>query len=225
MKLKPVPRHALFIIICMAIAVTGGCSALLPKPAAPPAFYTLDLAQPAPLAAARPRLPPPDAPTLVVTPPHAAAGFDSNRIVYTHEAHQLEYFAKSEWIDTPARMLAPLIVSTLANGGSFRAVLATPSAAAGDIKLDTEVVRLQQDFAVHPSRVRFTLRAAFVENKTRRVLAWREFDESVAAATEDPAGGVDAANSAVQRVLQALAALCMEAVANWSPTGAESTRP
>lgn len=46
-------------------------------------------------------------PTLIVSPPHAAAGFDSQRIMYLRQADQLEYFAHNEWIDTPARMLAP----------------------------------------------------------------------------------------------------------------------
>jgi cholesterol transport system auxiliary component len=66
-------------------------------------------------------------------------------------------------------------------------------------------VRLQQDFASQPSRVHFTLRAHLVDSATRRVLAWRVFDESVAAATDDPYGGVVAANRAVQTVLEQLA--------------------
>ena len=103
------------------------------------------------------------APTLIVNPPHAAAGFDSRRIIYVRELHKLEYFAHSEWVDTPARMLAPLIVAALENGGAFRAVVLTPSAASGDFRLDTEIVRLQHEFGTGPSRVRFTLRAYLVE--------------------------------------------------------------
>jgi cholesterol transport system auxiliary component len=61
--------------------------------------------------------------------------------------------------------------------------------------------------------VRFTLRAYIVDNTTRRVLAWREFDETVPAASEDPYGGVVAANSAVQTVLENLSAFCAEAAA------------
>jgi len=91
----------------------------------------------------------------------------------------------------------------------------TPSAAAGDLRLDTEVVRLQQDFASQPSGVRFTLRAYVVDNTTRRVLAWREFDETAAAASEDPYGGVVAANQVVQTVLGRLAVFCAEASGGW----------
>jgi cholesterol transport system auxiliary component len=151
------------------------------------------------------------APTLIVSPPHAAAGFDSQRIMYLRQPNQLEYFAHSEWIDTPARMLAPRIVTAVASSGAFRAVVQTPSPAAGEMRLDTEILRLQQEFLSAPSRVRFTLRAYLVESATRRVIASRDFDAAVAAASEDPHAGVVAADRAVQTVLENLSAFCAEA--------------
>ena len=204
------------------MTLIGGCGALLPKATPQSSFYSLDRASAEPRAT--PRVAPPgsiEAPTLVVNPPHAAAGFDSQRIIYVREAHKLEYFAHSEWVDTPARMLAPLIVAAAENGGTFRAVVLTPSAAAGDMRLDTEIARLQQNFDVQPSRVRFTLRAYMVDNVTREVLAWREFDETVAAASDDPYGGVVAANRAVQSVVDQLARFCTEAAGNWHRSAAD----
>ena len=149
--------------------------------------------------------------TLVVSPPHAAAGLDSRRIVYARRADQPEYFAHNEWIETPARMLAPLIVAALARSAAFRAVVQTPSPAGGELRLDTEVLRLQQEFMSVPSQVRFTLRAYVVESATRRVIATREFEVAVPAASDDPRGGVVAARRAVQIVLEELAQFCAEA--------------
>ncbi len=189
-----------------SLMALGACGTLRPVATPPPAFYALD----GPRGSA-PAEAPAAAPTLIVNPPHAAAGFDSQRIIYLREAHKLEYFAHSEWVDPPARMLAPLLVAAIDSTGAFRAVVPTPSAAAGDLRLDTEVVRLQHEFLTQPSRVRFTLRAHLVDDKTRRVLAWREFDTAVPAASEDPYGGVMAANRAVQNVLENLAAFCAEA--------------
>jgi cholesterol transport system auxiliary component len=157
------------------------------------------------------------APTLIVNPTTAAAGFDSQRIIYVREEHKLEYFANSEWVDPPARMLSPLLVSAVVKTGAFRAVVLTPSAAAGDLRLDTEIIRLQHEFQAQPSRVRFTLRAYLVENKGRRVLGWREFDVVVPAASENPYGGVVAANRAVQSVLADVAAFCAAAVRGTQP--------
>lgn len=197
------------------LLLASGCGGLSPKSAPPPSFYSLEAAgagaataASSPAGAVRAAN---AAPTLIVNPPHAAAGFDSRRIVYVRELHKLEYFAHSEWVDTPARMLAPLIVAALEHGAAFRAVVLTPSAASGDLRLDTEIVRLQHEFGAGPSRVRFTLRAYLVEVKSRRVLAWREFDASVPSGSEDPYGGVLAANRAIQTVLGEVAAFCSEA--------------
>ncbi|HJV27915.1 MAG TPA: ABC-type transport auxiliary lipoprotein family protein [Aromatoleum sp.] len=208
------------------LALAPGCSALRQTAAPPPGFYSLDDAH---LEARSPSASPAtfsiDKPTLIVNPPHAASGFDSQRIIYVREPHKLEYFARSEWVDTPARMLAPLIVSAVeTRGGAFRAVLLTPSAATGDLRLDTEITRLQHDFTSQPSRVRFTLRANLVDNRSRRVLALHEFDETVAAASETPYGGVIAANLAVQTVLEQLARFCADAAANWHRSGAEAPK-
>jgi cholesterol transport system auxiliary component len=126
-------------------------------------------------------------------------------------AHQLEHFAHSDWADTPARMLAPLIASAVQKGGGFRAVVPATSGMAAELRLDTEVLRLQQEFGGGPSRVRFTLRATLSDNKARQVISWREFDETIVSASEDAYGGVVAANRAVQLVMEQLARFCTSA--------------
>jgi cholesterol transport system auxiliary component len=200
---------AVFTLI--AVLLLAGCSGLLPKAPPPPAFYTLDASPPA--AARPPAARVASLPTLLVQSPQAAGGFDSTRIVYIRQPQRLEYFAHSEWVDTPARLLAPLIVGALQRSAAFGAVLAAPAAASGDLRLDTEILRLQQEFGTGaPSQVRFTLRATLVDTASRRVLGWREFDTTVAAASDDPYGGVVAARGAVQDVLAALAQFCSDAV-------------
>lgn len=211
--------------IMMLLLLAGGCGLLSPTTTPQPSQYSLDGARAEPRQAMRaPAAVPQAAPTLIVNPPHAAAGFDSRRMVYVREAHKREYFAYSEWVDTPARMIAPLIVAALEDSGAFRAVVMTPSAAAGNLRLDTEVIRLQHEFQAAPSRVRLTLRAHIVDNATRRVLAWREFDETVDAAGGNPYGGVLAANRAVQTLLQQLARFAAEAAKGWQPPAAENAK-
>lgn len=192
----------------LAILVLAGCSGLLSKPTALPSAHSLDRA--AVLTPVAPRLE--TAPTLIVNPPHAAAGFDSKHMVYSRQAHKLEYFARHEWVDTPARMLAPLMIAAIEASGAFRAVVLTPSAASGDMMLDTAIVHFAQDFSGTPSRLRVTLHAVLVDSATRRVLASREFDVVVAAGSDGPEGGVVAANRAVQDVLAQLADFCAATV-------------
>jgi cholesterol transport system auxiliary component len=204
-------RWRLVPVGLLALAL-GACSVLRPVTTPPPAFYSLDSAKSArsPSSGAATAT----APTLVISPPRAVAGFDSQRIVYVREPHKLDYFAHSEWIDPPARMLGPLLVTEIQNSGAFHAVVLTPAAAAGDLRLDTEIVRLQHEFLGNPSRVRFTLRATLVNDRTRRVLAWREFDHYIEATSENPYGGVVAANRAVQTVLEQLSDFCAETARN-----------
>jgi len=187
------------------IGQLAGCGSLLPKPPRAPAQFALDDATPAALPTKAPAA---TATTLLVAAPRAAAGFDTRNIVYVRQAHEIEAFAYSQWVDTPAQMLAPLIVNAIERTAAFRAVLRAPTAASAELRLDTELIRLQHDFTVTPSRVRLTLRAVLVETATRRVVAWREFDASVASASEDPYGGVLAANEAARQVLAELSAFC-----------------
>ena len=107
-------------------------------------------------------------------------------------------------------MLAPLIAQALEQSGGFRAVVQAPSLAAANLRLETDLVRLQHEFGAKPSRVRLTLRAQLIDVGARRVLASAELEETEAAPSDDPYGGVIAANRALARLLERLAAFCAE---------------
>lgn len=207
------------LVVCSTATLlfgTVGCAGLLPKPPVAPTYYTLDEIPRADGATLQ-RLPAATAsrPTLAVNVPRAAAGYDSTRIVYAREPQRLDSYANSVWIDTPAKMLTPMMVAAIESSGAFAAVVSTPSAARADIELDTQIVRLQHDFSGTPSRVRFTLRASLIDSITRRVLVSREFDSVVSSPSEDARGGVVAAQAAVGGVMAQLATLCSDAETRW----------
>lgn len=166
------------------VVLLAACTALQAPPVEQVSTYVLE-AMPA---AGAPR--PKRDLVLEVSAPRARPGFDTPQMAYTQRANALEYFARNRWADTPARMLAPLIAQALNQSGGFRAVVQAPSLAAANLRLDTELVRLQQDFGAKPSRVRLTLRAQLIDVDSRRVLA---------------------ANRALARLLERLAAFCAEA--------------
>lgn len=180
------------------------CTALRPTTSTTPVFYSLD-ASPGQATPATPGVATRSLPTLIINPVHAAPGFDSQRLMYVQEGHKLAYFANSEWVDTPARLLSPLLVAATEKTGAFGAVVATPASVAGDVRLDTTILRLQHNFLTTPSRVQFTLRAYLSDEKTRRVLAWREFSAEAVAPSDTPQGGVAATQVVVQDVLTQLA--------------------
>ncbi len=188
-------------LVPIAVLLAAGCAGLQPPPAQPVSTYVLD---------ARPsvaRLPQRDL-AVAVSLPRARPGFDTPQMAYLRREHEIEYFANSRWADAPARMLAPLVAQALEAAGCWRSVVLAPSGVSAELRLDSELVRLAQDFTARPSRVRLTLRAELIDAGSRRVLAARELDEVESAPSDDPYGGVVAANRALERLLGRLAEFC-----------------
>ena len=168
-------------------------------------LYTLD-ARPASIAAQHK-----SDRVLAISMPTAWPGYDTAQIAYQRQPLELEYFLTHRWADAPVRMLRPLLARALEP--AFRSVVATPGIVSADLRLDTELIRLQQDFTSQPSRIQLVLRAQLIDVKDKRVIAIKLFDESENSATEDAYGGILATNRALQRVLAQLTDFCIEATA------------
>ena len=151
----------------------------------------------------------PSGKTLLVTAPKAAPGFDSNRIAYTKGPPKLDYYNDSIWSDTPAKMLLPILVRAFESTGAFKAVIAPPAPALANLRVDVDVIRLQQEFMTQPSRVRLTARIKVVDMKSGHVLATQVFEAVEPAPSEDAGGAARAANAAVQKVLSQMAPFAM----------------
>ncbi len=195
-----IPHHAAWL----ALLLLAGCVSL----SAPPGIqniYVLDAQPVVPESAVKRDL------VLAVNMPEARPGFETEQIVYFRQPYELNYFVNSRWTDTPARMLQPLLLQAVQRSGSFRAVVETGSAVPGDVRLDTDLIRLQHDFTTHPSRVQITLQAQLIDVRSNRVLAVQRFDDTENSSTEDAYGGVIAANRLVQRMLGKLAEFCVDA--------------
>jgi len=166
------------------------------------ATYLLSAALPAKSANAKSAL------TLLVTPTRAHPGFDTPRMAYVREANRIEYYAYHRWVEAPARMLTPLIAQALESGGTFGAVVQSPASVRANLRLDTELVSLMQDFTQQPSRVRLALRAQLVDAGSGAVIATRTFEANVSATAEAAQGGAEAANRAAVEILSMLRDWC-----------------
>lgn len=198
--------------VVLTVALLCGCSILKPANAPPPSQYSFESAafdadQSHPSASEKIH-----APTLVIGIPRAAPGFDNHQMAYIRQSHRLEYFRQSEWIAAPAAMLSPIIAAALERSGEFSAVVHAPTSIVGQLRLDVEIIRLQQEFFQVPSQVHFTLRVHLLDTSTRQVIAWHEFDSFVATASEDPYAGVIATNTVIRNVMKELADFCVSAV-------------
>ena len=185
------------------LLLLAGCTGLPAPQAVSENIYVLEAQPVTKTAQARRDL------VMAVGMPRARTGLDTPAMVYVQQPHELNYFVTSRWADTPARMLEPLLVQAMEQTGGFRAVVQETSAVPADVRLDTEIIRLQQDFTTQPSRLLLTLRAQLIDVRGQRVLAVRLFDESENVASDNAYGGVTAANRAVQRLLGQLADFCV----------------
>jgi cholesterol transport system auxiliary component len=207
---RPFPRAARLrrlLVVATCSWLGSGCGGLLPT--APADHVTLHMLDVRPAVATAPRRDH----VLAISPPRGAPGVDSAAMTYVSEAHRLDHYATHRWADTPARMLDPLLTRALEDTGRFRAVVQVRSGVRGDLRLDTEIVRLRQSFLAQPSRVELALRAQLVDVAGARVLATRHVEVEQEAPSNDAAGGVAAANAAVARALVQLAEFCVEAAA------------
>lgn len=192
-----------FIVSLAAVLVLAGCVNLKPLKTPEISTYVLDAAAAPPSAA-------PTSLTLLVTLPKAGTGLKDNRMAYVQQAHTLKYFSRNRWLDTPSNMLLPLMVQTLQDSKRFQAVVAAPYAGNADIRLDTDLLMLQQQFFTVPSIVEFVVRARLVNLHNQRILATKVFTLKQAAPADNPYGGVLAANKAVSQFLLHLSQFCVK---------------
>jgi cholesterol transport system auxiliary component len=158
----------------------------------------------------------PDGPVLLVSQPQAEPGFETQRMVYVKRPYELEYYALNQWADTPVRMFTPLMVQALNQNDPWRAVIALPSSIRGDYRLDTHGFLLQQEFLQQPSRVRVMVRTQLVDLKESTILSTRAFEVVENTTSENPYGGVQAANRAVAGLLDQIGSWLRQCVQHGS---------
>ncbi|MFZ6690811.1 ABC-type transport auxiliary lipoprotein family protein [Undibacterium sp. SXout20W] len=180
-----------------------GCTVL--QPVSPPELTTYTLE--APLTRLNVRLPGSDK-SILLGNIRADAELGSKHILYRKKAFQIDVYQQSQWQQSPALMLFPVVTRALEHSGLFELVLKTPTPIIADYRLDLNITSLQQEFTSHPSQVRFGLHAYLSENKTSVILGAKEFEAVVASPSEDAYGAVIASNIAVAQVLQQLTEFC-----------------
>ena len=149
--------------------------------------------------------------TLVIDSPSVLPGYDTPRMAYVTRPHQIDYFSRNQWVDSPAKMLYPILIETLSR--RFQNVVKAPSP--GDMRLDTEIVLLRQEFYANSSRIHFVLRARI--HRDGKMTATRQFEIFEACSENNPYGGVVAANRAVSALMQELSDYCASLFASASP--------
>lgn len=146
--------------------------------------------------------------TLLVSNPSANPGYQSAAMLYMRSPYQLQAYANNRWVAPPAQMIQPLLIQALRNTRYFEAVVSPPFAGIAQYHLDTQVLKLHQEFLVPASQIRFAVQATLINNKTGKVMGSRLFEALIPAPNNDPYSGVLAANRAAEVISKQIARFC-----------------
>lgn len=153
--------------------------------------------------------------SLLVNQPTAAPGYSTNRIIYTERPLQLQAYADGRWVAPPSQMLVQVMAEIIRSRGFFGTVLTPPFVGSSDFRLETRIIRLQQEYLLSSSQVHLTIWAGLVNQASSLVIATRTFDVSVPA-NQDVYSGVLAANHAASLISQQLAQFVVAKIKNLS---------
>lgn len=137
--------------------------------------------------------------SILITAPEAVAGYQTDQMVYIKERFKLSAFAHSAWISPPADMLYPLILQSVQQAGYFYTVASSPFSEGTDYRLDTQLIKLQQNFLTKPSEVELVVKVVLSHVTTNRVVASRIMSQRSRCPVDNPYGGVIAANLATRQ--------------------------
>lgn len=136
--------------------------------------------------------------TILVSQPEAVSGYQTESMRYVNKPFEVNSFVHSIWVGPPATMLFPLIMESLQYSHYFHAVASTPYSDLADYRLDTQLITLQQNFLVKPSVVELVVKVVLTHIADNQVIASRIFSHRVPCPSDNPYGGVIAANQAVK---------------------------
>ena len=148
--------------------------------------------------------------SILVSMPIASPGYETSNMVYVDSPYQLKHYTRNKWVAPPQKVLLPLIAESLRNTHVFHAVVTPPFAGLADLRLDTQLLMLEQEFTHHPSQTRIIIEAELINNHTHKIIASRRFEATEAAPHDNPYGGVIAANRATKRIMHDLAAFAVK---------------
>jgi len=142
--------------------------------------------------------------SILVTEPQVVAGYETEKMLYVNETFSLKSFANNAWIAPPAQMLYPLLIESLQASHVFRVVANTLYAEPVGYRLDTQLLKLQQNFMHKPSTLELSVKAVLTDVKQQKIIASKIITYRIPCTKDTPVGGVIAANQATESLTNAI---------------------
>jgi cholesterol transport system auxiliary component len=136
--------------------------------------------------------------TILVTLPESVAGYQTANMLYVKKPFSLQSFATHTWVDSPASMLHPLLIESLQQSSYFQAIASVAYAEPIEYRLDTQLLKLQQNFVKKPSVIEFSAKVVLSQVDKNQILVSRIFNLEMPCPQDSPYGGVIAANKVAE---------------------------
>jgi len=143
--------------------------------------------------------------TLLVLRPDSNPVYNTTRIAFTMQPYQISYYAVSHWIQTPADMLTPLLMTTMQKTNRFKTVITPPFIGHYDYTLRTQIKTMLIDYTQCVPVMRINIQAQILSANSGRIMASREFSTAAPLPQKSPYGAVIAANRGTARLLTEIA--------------------
>ena len=135
-------------------------------------------------------------------------GYETTAMIYTLTPYELSCYANSRWVAPPSDMLMSLLIQALRQTGHFYAVVSPPFVWMTSYRLNTRLLKLQQEFFFPVSHIRLAMEASLIKSGTDHVVADSLFEVLIPTPTNNPYGCVLAANKAVAIISHRIAQFC-----------------
>ncbi len=187
------------------LGVASGCASLVPGQGPPPDLYRIKPAVRFP--ADMPRV---DWQLEVVTPT-APASLDTSRIALLHNPLQVEYYARSNWVDRAPLMVQAAIIEAFEASERILSVGRGSADVRPDYVLGTDLRDFQAEYFMGANpEVHVGIIARLVSARSRSVVAIKRFDHGGTAGADRIEQVVGAFSSALDKVLAELVPWTLE---------------
>ncbi len=194
----PQRRQSLKFLAALPLAgLAAACSNLVPGQGPPPSLYRLT-----PKSSFRKDLPAVKW-QLVLEPPVANGSLNTTRIALQRSPTQLEFYAKSGWVDQAPIMVQTLMVESFENSGKIVSVARETGGLRADFVLKTELREFQTIYYRNGQPEALVgLNAKLIQLPQRSIIASQNFEHTAPAAADQIDNIITAFDDALDKVLR-----------------------
>ena len=122
-------------------------------------------------------------------------------MTYTRNANVIEAYTKSAWVEPPIYLMKVALADALIASNAYQDVLMAPTSIQSPYKVDATIQKMQQRFVDGQSTIDLSLMVRLVNSTTHQLVFSKIYLTTETATSQDAAGGVEAYNRALARLL------------------------